>query len=101
MKKLIAKGADVNARTKRTPPPSRGSFRFAPAGEQTPLLFAARANHVDVMKALVAAGADPSLKAQDGTTLLMAAAGAVTSNLCNWPTNSLRTSGRLLTMGPL
>jgi cytohesin len=76
VKKLIAKGADVNARTKRTPPPRRASFRFAPAGEQTPLLFAARANHVDVMKALVGAGADPSLKAQDGTTLLMAAAGS-------------------------
>ena len=37
-------------------------------------MLAARANHEDVMRALVAAGADPKLKAQDGTTLLMAAA---------------------------
>ena len=29
---------------------------------------------MDVMRALIAAGADPKLKAQDGTTLLMAAA---------------------------
>ncbi len=47
---------------------------FRPVGEQTPLLLAARANQADVMRALVAAGADPKLKAQDGTTLLMAAA---------------------------
>jgi hypothetical protein len=38
--------------------------------------MAARANHLDVAKALIAAGADPKLKAQDGTTLLMAAAGS-------------------------
>jgi ankyrin repeat protein len=37
-------------------------------------MVAARADHEDVMRALVAAGADPSLKAQDGSTLLMAAA---------------------------
>jgi ankyrin repeat protein len=37
-------------------------------------LLAARGNHVEVMRALAAAGADPKLKAQDGSTLLMAAA---------------------------
>jgi ankyrin repeat protein len=36
-------------------------------------MFAAKANHEDIMRALVAAGADPKLKAQDGTTLLMSA----------------------------
>ena len=45
-----------------------------PAGEQTPLMMAARGDHEDVMRALVAAGADPALKAQDGIDLLMAAA---------------------------
>src|SRR5439155_166595 len=33
-----------------------------------------RADHEDVMRALVAAGADPARKAQDGTSVLMAAA---------------------------
>ena len=39
-------------------------------------MVAAKANHPDVMRALIAAGADPTLKAQDGSTLLMAAAGS-------------------------
>ena len=79
--KLIAKKADVNAKTNKTAGGrggfggGGGGFRFQP-GEETPLLMAAHANHPEVMKALVAAGADPTLKAQDGTTLLMAAAGS-------------------------
>src|SRR5207253_560869 len=51
-----------------------GGGRGGPAGEQTPLMLAARADREDVMRALVAVGADVSLKAQDGSTLLMAAA---------------------------
>jgi len=39
-------------------------------------LLAARANQPEVMQALIAGGADPRLKAQDGSTLLMAAAGS-------------------------
>ena len=54
---------------------STGGFRPA-AGEQTPLMVAAKANHPDVVRALVAAGADPKLKAQDGSTLLMSAVGS-------------------------
>ena len=77
--RLIAKKADVNARTAKTQGGrggfGGGGFRIPP-GEQTPLLMAARANHPEIMRALVKAGADPSLKAQDGTTLLMAAAGS-------------------------
>jgi len=80
---LLAKGADANARTSRTATPAvgrggggGGGGRGAVPGERTPLLIAAKTNHEDVMRALVAAGADPSLKAQDGTTLLMAAAGS-------------------------
>jgi uncharacterized protein len=37
-------------------------------------MVAARYDREEVMRVLVAAGANPSLKAQDGTTLLMAAA---------------------------
>ena len=79
LKKLLAKGADPNARTLKTAPEpgpaAAGPFR-APPGGLTPLHLAAKANHEDVMRLLVAAGADPKLKAQDGTTLLMSAAGS-------------------------
>jgi uncharacterized protein len=51
-----------------------GGGRGGPPGEQTPLMMAARSNREQAMRALVEAGADPSLKAQDGSTLLMAAA---------------------------
>jgi ankyrin repeat protein len=75
---LLAKHADPNAKTAKSDATGRqgggGGGGFRPAGEQTPLLMAARANRESVMRALVAAGADPKAKAQDGTTLLMAAA---------------------------
>jgi len=73
---LIAKGADVNAKTSR-PQGGRGGGGGGGrgvTGEQTPLMLAARNNHPDLMHALIEAGADPKIKAQDGTTLLMAAA---------------------------
>ena len=77
---LVAKGADPNVRTPKSMVPGGargggGGGRGGPAGEQTPLMIAARGDHEDVLRALVAAGADPSLKAQDGSNLLMAAAG--------------------------
>ena len=76
---LLAHGADPNARTLKiapeTGPAAVGPFR-APPGELTPLHLAAKANHEDVMRLLVAAGADPKLKGQDSTTLLMSAAGS-------------------------
>jgi ankyrin repeat protein len=74
---LLTKGIDPNVRTpKSTAPAGRGGGggRGAVPGEQTPLMIAARADHADVMRALVTAGANPALRAQDGTTLLMAAA---------------------------
>jgi len=75
---FLAKGADLDARTPKSTAPTGargggGPFRAA-AGEETPLMIAARNDHEAVMRALVAAGADPSLRAQDGSTLLMAAA---------------------------
>src|SRR5262249_9556150 len=75
---LLARGADPDARTPKAMAAEGarggGGGRGAPIGEQTPLMLAARSDHEEVMRALVAAGADPSLRAQDGTTLLMAAA---------------------------
>jgi len=44
----------------------------------TPLLLAAEINNLDVIKALVEAGADPKIPTEQGTTALMMAAGAGT-----------------------
>jgi ankyrin repeat protein len=76
---LLATHADPNARTPKSMAPTGargggGLGRGGMAGEQTPLMMAARGDHADVMRALVAAGADPSLRAQDGASVLMAAA---------------------------
>ncbi len=79
MKLLLAKGADPNQRTAKVLPNAAGRGGggfFRPIGEQTPLMLAARANHEEAMRILVSSGADPKLKAQDGTTLLMSAAGS-------------------------
>jgi len=75
VRKLVSKGADLNARTAKINTPDSGFFR-APAGEQTPLLLAAKFDQVDVMRVLIEAGANTKLKAQDGTTLFLAAAGS-------------------------
>jgi ankyrin repeat protein len=70
VKKLLAKGAKPNAQTAQAAP-----VPFRPAtGEQTALLLAARNDRVEVMRALIAAGADPKIKGQDGAGLLLAAA---------------------------
>lgn len=78
MKALLAKGADVNARTTKTPP----RYGFTLFGQQqptlvgvTPFFLAAIVADVEVMKFLVAAGADPAIADSDGTTPLMMAAG--------------------------
>ena len=79
VKALLAKGADPNVRTPPSTQPAAGrggggGFRGGPSGEQTPLMMAARADHLETMRALVAGGADPSIRAQDGANVLMAAA---------------------------
>jgi uncharacterized protein len=79
LKKLMDKGANLNARTTKAPPfrpGAGGGGFFRITGEQTPLMMAARANQLEAMRALITAGADPKLKAQDGSTLLMAAVGS-------------------------
>jgi uncharacterized protein len=80
VKALLAKGVDPNIRTPRSLAAAGGrggggGFRPGPSGEQTALMMAARGDYEDVMRALVAGGADPALRAQDGSNVLMAAAG--------------------------
>ncbi len=71
--KLIAKGANVNARMTRD---FRDGYRnrLNRVGA-TPFLLAAKNVDTEVMKVLLAAGADPKLPNADRTTPLMVAAG--------------------------
>jgi ankyrin repeat protein len=72
---LLAHGADPNARLVKSPPRFGFSvFRTSLAGA-TPLLLAAMAGDVAMMRVLADAGADPRLTTNDGMTPLMAAAG--------------------------
>ena len=81
IKELIAKGADVNARTKETPPfrhyllAITGSLEWVDFTGQTPFLTAALAGDVTTMKLLLENKADPHIYTFEGTTPLMAAAG--------------------------
>ncbi|MDT8397529.1 MAG: ankyrin repeat domain-containing protein [Pseudomonadales bacterium] len=86
IKDLIAAGADVNARTRESPPTQRfitriGDLSWVDFTGQTPFLRAALSGDVTVMKLLVENGADPNLGTFAGTTPLMAAAGI------NWVVN--------------
>lgn len=74
VKKLLAKGADPNARNAAVLARAPQGFFRPPAGQVTPLHVAARANQLDIVKLLVEAKADPKIKGEDGTTLLMQAA---------------------------
>lgn len=80
---LLAFGADPNARMRRIPRRfgySQISYEHNKQGVDvyggaTPLMLAAMAGDAELMRRLAASGADPSLKTDDGTTLLMVAAG--------------------------
>ena len=74
---LLAHGANPQAQLARTPPQfgyASGRFRVSLVGS-TPFLLAAMDANVGVMRALVAAGADPLAATDEGTTPLMVAAG--------------------------
>ena len=75
IKELLAQGADPNIRTTKSPPRfGNSNFRMKLEGA-TPFFIAAIAADVEVMRLLVASGADPRLGLPDGTTPLMMAAG--------------------------
>jgi ankyrin repeat protein len=73
IKQLVAHGADINAR--QTKEPKDGYRNLLNRVGATPFLLAAKSADVDLMRALVASGADPRLPTADHTTPLMAAAG--------------------------
>jgi ankyrin repeat protein len=81
IKVVLDKGADVNARTKETPPIRRqmlhvtGDLSWVDFTGQTPFLRAALSADLEVMRLLLGRGADPKITALAGTTALMAAAG--------------------------
>lgn len=92
IKVLLAKGADVNARTAETPPFRNhylgvGSLEWVDFTGQTPFLTAALAGDLTVMKLLLDHGADPHIQTYQGTSALMAAAGV------NWVVSQTYTEG--------
>ena len=77
IKALVAHGADVNQKLLRNLPGRSGmdSGDVALGPGATPLMRAARAGDVPVMRVLLDHGADLSLKTSDGNTALLFAAG--------------------------
>jgi len=76
-RKLVAKGATINARV--TKQPAMGVTTLNAIGA-TPFLLAARTADGDLMRLLTTLGADPLLPTEDNTTPLMVAAGVGTQN---------------------
>ena len=72
VKKLVANGANINARMTKKVSPGLTSLNTNGA---TPFFLAARTADSELMRALAALGADPLLKNIDESTPLMAAAG--------------------------
>jgi len=81
IERLLASGADPNARTREYSHERRfilvvvGSVSWVDLTGQTPFLRAAAAGDVEVMRLLLANGADPNIATDGGTTPLMVAAG--------------------------
>jgi ankyrin repeat protein len=76
VKALLAHGANPNARMTRRPPGFSGvggGYEDAPGA--TPFLLASAAADVEMMRLLLASGADPALVSDTNTTAVMAASG--------------------------
>jgi ankyrin repeat protein len=73
VRKLVAKGADLNARM--TKEPRDGNRNMLNRIGSTPFLMAAKGADVPLMRVLLDAGADPKLTNNDGDSAVMVAAG--------------------------
>jgi ankyrin repeat protein len=73
VRKLVQKGADINARQKKEP--RDGNRNLLNRIGSTPFLLAAKSADVPLMRVLLEQGADASIPTTNGTTALMAAAG--------------------------
>ena len=73
VKALLAHGANPNGRMTRRPPGFVAGYEDAPGA--TPFLIASAAADVEMMRVLLAAGADPTLVTDTHTTPVMAASG--------------------------
>ena len=76
VRKLVATGADVNARVTVKPPAGITRMNFI---DGTPFLLAARTADTDLMRVLAELGAEPLLPNADNTTPIIVAAGVGTS----------------------
>jgi ankyrin len=72
VKALLAHGANPNARMTRRPPGFAGGYQDVVGA--TPFLLASSVDDIEMMRLLLAAGADPKLVTATNTTSLMAAA---------------------------
>jgi len=77
---LVEHGADINGRSKAMTYPLReygdgksGRLTVLPPGSWTPIMYAARQNAIDAVRALADAHADLNLTDPDGTTALVVA----------------------------
>ena len=70
---LLAHGANVNARMTKPQPSFAGGYLDAVGA--TPFLLAASANDLEMMRILLAAGADPKIRTATNASAIMAAAG--------------------------
>ncbi len=73
VKALLAHGANVNARMTMPQPTFAGGYLDAVGA--TPFLLAAGANDLEMMRILLAAGADPKIRTASNASAIMAAAG--------------------------
>jgi ankyrin repeat protein len=73
VKALLAHGANPNARMTKAQPAFAGGYKDAVGA--TPFLLASSVDDVEMMRLLLAAGADPKLLTGSDTTAVMAAAG--------------------------
>jgi len=98
VKALLARGADPNIRMTKATPVRRNStdyFLPAPLIGSTPYLLATKFLEPEIMRALIAGGADSGMTMPNGVTALMLAAGM------NSPTNEDRRGINVIDFGKL